>query len=120
MKKIILISTLLALSTTPILAKKIHYFSGQKEYLQKCRICHGGSSVFVVTHSMKEWEEIMVNNGKDIALVHVNSNIFKRLETEKKFKPYFETQRYQKKVPYMNVFFKRFAKDSPNHPYKKK
>lgn len=119
MKKIILLSALLALST-PIFAKSIHYFGGQKEYLQKCRVCHGGSNLFVSNYTMKKWEDFMVNNGKDIGSRHVNSNNYKRIQAEKKLKPYFETERYQKKLPYMNVFFKRFSKDSPNHPYKKK
>ncbi|QOY51102.1 hypothetical protein [Candidatus Sulfurimonas baltica] len=118
MKKIILFSVMLTISSSAY-AKEMHYFGGQKEYLQQCRVCHGGSSVFVVNYTMKQWEDFMVNDGKDIGLRHINSNQYKSIQAEKKLKPYFETERYQKRLPYMNVFLKRFAKDSTNSPLKK-
>lgn len=118
MKKTILLSFLLSSVFSLQLQADLHYFSGQKEYLLKCRTCHAGSSKFVSNYSIKYWKELLDNDGIKLANIHKD---IKDIEDPKDFKDkkitaeelkaYFKTPLYVKKIKYYEAFVEHFAKD---------
>ncbi len=102
MKKLILLTVFITLAL-PLSAKP--YFKGQKEYLKKCRSCHGGSRVFVPKYTVDRWRELLDNNGTMLADLHVNS---------KETKEYFKSSRYLKKINYIEAFIVHFLQNNNN------
>jgi hypothetical protein len=85
-------------------------YKGQKEFLKKCSRCHTGGQNYVASHTVKEWEKIFANDGKDLAALHL-----KNKKAKKSWK-YFKGTKYPKKVKHLRQFFMEYAKDSGNVP----
>lgn len=116
MKKSIFLTLSLSIAITSSLASELHYFSGQKEYLDNCRICHQGSSIFVNQYTMKEWRELLDNDGKKLTNIHAdlkNADFVKhkREVDVQDIKDYLNSETYVKRLKHLKAFTDHFAKD---------
>ena len=112
-KNLVFISVLIGIIfSSSLFANKVSYFSGQKEYLKKCRSCHKGSHLFVNRYTVEYWNDMMENTGEKLVAIHAKS---KNLDIEE-INIYLKSQRYQKKFKYIKAFVQRFAKDGDKNP----
>ena len=115
MKKLIFITVLASVALSSYLNAAAH-FTGQKEYLKKCRECHRGSDIFVQKFTMNKWTELLKNDGEMLAEIHANIKDENKKETKaKEARAYFKSKRYKKRLADMRMFTKRYAKDG-DHP----
>ena len=85
-------------------------YKGQKEYVKKCRKCHGGGQELASSKTMEEWENIMSNDGTELIKFHLKD------KKAKKALNYFEDKRFKKKARHLEDFFVEYAEDSGNVP----
>jgi peptide subunit release factor 1 (eRF1) len=85
-------------------------YKGQKEYMKKCRECHGGGQPVAASHTIDEWTELLSNKGEKLAGLHVKS------EKAKESVAYFTGSRYAKKAKHLEDFMVEYAEDSGNVP----
>ncbi|MDD5400040.1 MAG: cytochrome C [Sulfurimonas sp.] len=85
---------------------------GQKEYLKQCSKCHPGGQTFISKKYIREWEQIMKNNGEELAKVHLSSS-------DEKAKPsheYFKNKESKDNAVHLMQFLMEYAKDSGKVP----
>jgi len=80
-------------------------YKGQKEYMKKCKSCHGVGSKISMKYTTQQWEEFFANDGQKLVKIH-----------EKKDVKYFLSDRFKKKKKHLLDFFKKFSADSGNVP----
>jgi len=110
MRKLIILSVLLT-SILPLGAKST--FSGQRVYLKECRLCHLGSSVYLKTHTLAEWSDILDSNGSSLANIHLSKKVMivRRNDGSKKNShTYFKSKYYPKSYQKLKPFIIEFAK----------
>lgn len=108
MKKFSLIC--LSLSILAVSSVDAAVYKGQREYIKKCRKCHGDGQKFVASKDSMEWERLMANKGKVLAGLHLDD------EEAKKSWEYFEDSRFKKKAKHLKNFMMEYASDSGNVP----
>jgi cytochrome c5 len=84
-------------------------YKGQKEYLRKCRECHGGGQAVANSKTVAQWSTLLESGGKGLADLHVKN------EKAKDSVEYF-TGRYKKSYKDLKDFMVEYAKDSGNVP----
>ncbi|BAF69770.1 hypothetical protein [Nitratiruptor sp. SB155-2] len=82
-------------------------YKGQKEYMKKCKKCHGNGGKLAETHTTDEWEKLFENKGALLILKHDNNATASK---------YFHSKRFKKKAKHLLHFFKKYASDSGNVP----
>jgi len=85
---------------------------GQKEFLKQCSKCHAGGQTFISKKFTREWEQIMKNNGEELAKIHLSSK-------DEKAKPsleYFKSGELEKNAVHLMQFLMEYAKDSGKVP----
>lgn len=82
-------------------------YKGQKEYMKKCKSCHGNGAKIAKLKTMEEWKVVFSNNGKILKDLHRNDN---------KALKYINSERFKKKSKHMLDFFVKYALDSGNVP----
>lgn len=81
--------------------------TGQKLYLKEmAEITGENGSQFAGRHSIAEWEALMAGRAERFVKQYVQQ--FPAL------KPYFESERFEKHLPYLRAFFREWANDSGN------
>ena len=87
-------------------------YKGQKEYVKKCRKCHGGGQKIAADKRMKDWKKLLnkKNKGLQLATLHLEN------EKAKKSWKYFDSKKYRKKARHLRDFMVEYAKDSGNVP----
>ncbi len=85
-------------------------YKGQKEYVKKCRKCHGGGQALASSKTMDEWERIMSNDGTELIKLHLSD------KKAKKALDYFQDKRFKKKARHIEDFLTEYAEDSGNVP----
>ncbi|MCK9491352.1 MAG: cytochrome C [Sulfurimonas sp.] len=85
-------------------------YKGQKIFIKKCVQCHNLRRAFVSSKTTYEWETLMLDNGKELAYVHLKD------EKAKKSWEYFKSSSYTKKTKHLEDFLLEYAKDSGNVP----
>ena len=108
MKKFSLICLSVSLLTVSVLDAAV--YKGQREYVKRCRACHGDGQKFLHSRESMEWERLMKNNGKRLAEIHLDS------EEAKKSWEYFKDSRYKQKAKHLKEFMIEYAEDSGNVP----
>ena len=103
-KKIIILNLLITLFIININAS---VFKGQKEYMKKCKKCHGNGAKVAKAKTSDEWIELFDNNGLIIKKIHENNE---------EAKEYFNSARFKKKAKHLLQFLKKYAADSGNVP----
>jgi len=110
MKKLIILSLLLA-SILPLSARST--FSGQRVYLKECRLCHLGSSIYLKTHTLAEWNDILDADGSSLANIHLGKkvmNVRRNDGSKKDSHTYFKSEYYPKSYQKLKAFIIEFAK----------
>ena len=105
-----LIFLILSFTMVFSLALNAASYKGQKEYMKKCKSCHGGGQDVAASKTMDEWRVLLSGSGKQLADLHVN-NIKAKDSVE-----YFTGRRYKKKLKHLKDFMVKFAEDSGNVP----
>jgi hypothetical protein len=108
MKKFSLICLSVSLLTVSALDAAV--YKGQREYVKKCRGCHGDGQKFLHSKEIAEWERMMDKKGKRLAEIHLDS------DEAKKSWEYFKDSRYAKKAKDLRDFMTEYAADSGNVP----
>lgn len=108
MKKLSL--TCLLLGAFTITALDAAVYKGQREYIKKCRKCHGEGQKLLASRDMEEWETLMRNKGKILAAIHL-----KNKEAKESWE-YFESEKYRDKAKHLEDFMMEYASDSGNVP----
>jgi cytochrome c5 len=85
-------------------------YKGQKEYMKKCRGCHGGGQAVAASRTINEWNDLLSAQGRGLANLHVNS------KKAKESVAYFTGSRYAKKWKHLKDFMVEYAQDSGNVP----
>ncbi len=87
-------------------------YKGQKEYVKKCRKCHGGGQKVAASKRMRDWKKLLnkKNKGIELAGIHLDS------DKAKKSWKYFNSKKYRKKAKHLRDFIVEYAKDSGNVP----
>ena len=85
-------------------------YKGQRVFVKKCLPCHKDGQALLSKYTIKEWEELMNENGKQLADLHLKSK-----KAEKSWS-YFQGKRYLKKSKDLKDFLVEYAKDSGNVP----
>ena len=111
MSKLLLMAILLTLFTIEADAA---VYKGQRVFLKKCLGCHScynkSGEDFMMRHTQKEWDSLMVQKGKPLAELHLKS------KKAKKSWNYFQSAKYTKKAKHLREFLMNYAKDSGNIP----
>ncbi len=81
-------------------------FKGQREYMRKCKKCHGNGAKFVGKYSSEEWKNYFKDDAVKIKAIHQKTDA----------KEYFNSHRFDKKARHLLDFFKKYASDSGNVP----
>ena len=108
MKKLSLVC--LAVSVLAVASLDAAVYKGQREYVKKCRKCHGDGQKLMASKDKMSWERMMKNNGAALAKLHLKS------EEAKKSWEYFEDKQYEKKAKHLEEFMLEYASDSGNVP----
>jgi hypothetical protein len=108
MKKLSL--TCLLLGVVAITSLDAAVYKGQREYIKKCRKCHGEGQKLLASRDMEEWETLMRNKGKVLATIHLKNE-----EAEKSW-DYFKSDKYRDKAKHLEDFMMEYASDSGNVP----
>ncbi len=108
MKKFSLIC--LTLSLMGVSALDAAVYKGQREYVKKCRECHGDGQKFIGAKETSEWERLMKNKGEKLARLHLDD------EKAKESWEYFKEDKYKKRSKDLLDFLKEYAADSGNVP----
>lgn len=108
MKKLLLGCLLLAIGVIGTLDAAV--YKGQREYVKKCRSCHGDGQKLVSEREIVEWQEMMTQKGAGLAAIHLES------DEAKDSWEYFESRKYEKKVKHLLDFMEEYASDSGNVP----
>ncbi len=82
-------------------------FKGQREYMKKCKVCHGGGAKMAKSKTSQEWIKIFKNKGAVLVKAHENS---------KRIYNYFKSENFSKKSSHLRDFFVKYAYDSGNVP----
>jgi len=82
-------------------------FKGQKEYMKKCKICHGNGSKVAKAKSSEEWIKLFENEAMLLKKAH---------EKDKDAMKYFDSDRFSKNYKHLLDFFVKYAADSGNVP----
>lgn len=85
-------------------------YKGQREYVKKCRSCHGDGQKLLSSKDSMEWEDLMDQNGKALAAVHIND------ESARDSWDYFGSRKYENRVRDLRDFMLEYASDSGNVP----
>ena len=85
-------------------------YKGQMVFVKKCIPCHKDGETLLAKYKMDHWEELMNENGKQLADLHLKSK-----KAEKSW-AYFRGKRYLKKSKDLKDFLVEYAKDSGNVP----
>lgn len=87
-------------------------YKGQKEYVKKCRKCHGGGQAIAAGKKMRTWKKLLnkKQKGMKLAQLHLDS------DKAKKSWKYFNSKKYRKKARHLRDFMVEYAKDSGNVP----
>lgn len=87
-------------------------YKGQKEYVKKCRKCHGGGQAVAAGKKMRTWKKLLnkKQKGMKLAQLHLDS------DKAKKSWKYFNSKKYRKKARHLRDFMVEYAKDSGNVP----
>ena len=80
-------------------------YKGQKEYMKKCKSCHGVGSKISMKYTSDQWKEYFANDGEQLVKIHAKKDV-----------KYFSTERFKKKKKHLLDFFKKFSSDSGNVP----
>ncbi len=82
-------------------------YKGQKEYMKKCKKCHGNGGKLAKARTTSEWENLFKNKGLPLIKIHDKNDTAAE---------YFHSKRFKKKVKHLLQFFKKYASDSGNVP----
>jgi len=82
-------------------------YKGKKEYIRKCKKCHGNGAKFIKKRIIAQWEEVFANDGMKLKSWHAEV---------KGAKDYFNSPRFEKKMRHLKNFFTKYAADSGNVP----
>lgn len=108
MKKLLIGVLIASIGTISVLDARV--YKGQREYIKKCRECHGDGQKMLVEREIMEWEEMMESKGRNLAQLHLDD------EAAKASWKYFESDRYKDKTKDLLDFMKEYASDSGNVP----
>ena len=108
MKKLSLIC--LAASVLAVASLDAAVYKGQREYVKKCRKCHGDGQKLMASRDKMGWERLMKNNGEPLAKLHLEN------DKAKKSWDYFEDKQFRKKAKHLENFMLEYASDSGNVP----
>ncbi|WP_281951124.1 cytochrome C [Nitrosophilus kaiyonis] len=103
-KKIFIFNILISLS---FLSLHASVFKGQKEYMKKCKKCHGNGAKVAKAKTSDEWINLFKNNGLLIKKAH---------NTDEDAMKYFNSKRFEKKSIHLLDFLKKYSSDSGNVP----
>lgn len=87
-------------------------YKGQIVYAKKCAMCHKNGQIFVATKMAREWNDIMVNNGKKLADIHLQSKSADAAPSHE----YFMGEVFFKTAQDLKDFVVEYAKDSGKVP----
>jgi len=90
-----------------IISIQASVFKGQKEYMKKCKICHGNGAKVAKAKTTDEWIKLFENNGLLIKKAH---------EKDVDAMKYFNSDRFNKKSKHLLDFLKKYSADSGNVP----
>lgn len=79
---------------------------GQKEYLKKCKSCHGNGTKGAAMHTQEEWEDLFANGGEKIIKAHAND----------KSAAYFNGDAFKSQSQNLRDFLFEYGSDSGNVP----
>jgi len=85
-------------------------YKGHRIYIKQCATCHIEKESFLKSKTIKEWEALLIKNGKPLKDIHLKNP---------KAKPslkYFNSRKYAKKLKHLRDFFREYAKDSGKIP----
>ena len=85
-------------------------YRGQRVFTKQCLTCHKDGADFVTKYKASHWSELMSEDGKPLAQLHL-----KNKKAKKSWK-YFNGKRYLKKSKDLKDFLVTYAKDSGNIP----
>ena len=85
-------------------------YKGQREYVKKCRKCHGDGQKLMASKEQSDWKMLMNNKGLPLAELHLGN------EDAKKSWKYFSGKKYKKKARHLKDFMLEYASDSGNVP----
>jgi hypothetical protein len=108
MKKIVM--SVLALTVLGLGSANAAVYKGQKEYIKKCRKCHGGGLEVAASKKRNTWKKLLNNKGKELAQLHLGN------DKAKESWDYFESSSYAKHSKHIKDFLVEYAKDSGNVP----
>lgn len=106
MNKLILLSIIFTLTFCSSLNAK-STFEGQKIYLKECRTCHLGSGIFLNTHTYKEWEKVLDDDGVILSNIHLSKsekNVRSKDGILKSSHSYFKSVLYNKQYKELKNF----------------
>jgi len=85
-------------------------YKGQRIFIEKCLKCHSSCQDFIAKYKQNEWQKLMENKGKPLAVLHLKS------QKAKKSWKYFKSKRYYSKSKHLREFLVEYAKDSGDIP----
>jgi len=85
-------------------------YKGQREYVKKCRTCHGDGQKLMASKDKSQWETIMKKDGEALAKLHLGN------EKAKESWEYFKDGSFAKKAKHLQEFMEEYASDSGNVP----
>ena len=108
MKKSILF--FVSITVLTLLTSEAAVYKGQRVFKKECVACHSNGQTFVVKKDSEYWENIMKNDGKPLAELHLKNS-----KAEKSW-AYFNSKKYSKKEKHLRQFLIEYASDSGNIP----
>lgn len=108
MKKVLYASMLIGIVGIASLDAAV--YKGQREYVKKCRKCHGDGQELLASRSVEEWEEMMRQKGKLLAGLHQRNR-----DAEESWE-YFKSEKYRDRAKHLEDFMKEYASDSGKVP----
>jgi len=85
-------------------------YRGQSVFMKQCLTCHKDGADFVTKYKASHWKELMNEDGKPLAQLHLKSK-----KARKSWK-YFKSTRYAKNSKDLKDFLVTYAEDSGNIP----
>ena len=82
-------------------------FKGQREYMKKCKVCHGNGAKVAKAKTSEEWIRLFENGGSLIIKAH---------EKDQEAMKYFGSERFKNRSKHLLDFLKKYAADSGNVP----
>jgi len=108
MNKFVLV--FLSMMTLLLTSANAAAYKGQMVFMKKCLTCHKDGESLVTKYKASHWKELMNEDGKPLAQLHLKS------KKAKKSWKYFNGKRYLKKSKDLKDFLVTYAKDSGNVP----